>query len=390
MFCTNCGAQLPDGTQFCTQCGMSVKDASQSESATAPAPAPVPEPTPTPAPAPASSVAPAAATPASASKRKGVWIAVIIVAAVIIVGALIMLLANPFATSADSNKEAPEATTQQDSSAKEADEQASQPDEVISRFYNGGIHIAMPAKFASEGYEWSDKVNGIPRLCNKDGIVAAQIVLPKQMITYDEARAERYGLGFVERGDEKTPVNLTVLYWQDGNQGLGVVHGSQPRSVGAPSVDFMGITLEELASWISLEHQGEYVPAQIGDFIDMQESSSSNSSSSSSGSSSSSSSNNSASSADSLVAGHQPFYGVWIGAFEDRDNADRFNTAARGAGLESFMFLSSDWTNLNQKHYWVVAGAVASTEAEANALLPTVQSKGYGNAYVKYSGTYKG
>lgn len=54
MFCTNCGAQVPDGSKFCTHCGSPI--------AAAPAPAPAPVP-PAPAPEP---VAPSAPEPAPA------------------------------------------------------------------------------------------------------------------------------------------------------------------------------------------------------------------------------------------------------------------------------------------------------------------------------------
>lgn len=54
MFCTNCGAQVPDGSKFCTHCGSPI--------AAAPAPAPAPVP-PAPAPEP---VVPSAPEPASA------------------------------------------------------------------------------------------------------------------------------------------------------------------------------------------------------------------------------------------------------------------------------------------------------------------------------------
>ena len=64
MFCTNCGAQVPDGSKFCTSCGSPIA------AAPAPAPAPVPpapvsEPvvTPAPEPAPASEPIPAPPTP---------------------------------------------------------------------------------------------------------------------------------------------------------------------------------------------------------------------------------------------------------------------------------------------------------------------------------------
>ena len=57
MFCTNCGAQVPDGSKFCTHCGSPIAAApapapAPVPSAPAPEPAPVPEPVATPAPAP--------------------------------------------------------------------------------------------------------------------------------------------------------------------------------------------------------------------------------------------------------------------------------------------------------------------------------------------------
>lgn len=63
MFCTNCGAQVPDGSKFCTSCGSPIA------AAPAPAPAPVPPapvpvpPAPVPEPAPASEPIPAPPTP---------------------------------------------------------------------------------------------------------------------------------------------------------------------------------------------------------------------------------------------------------------------------------------------------------------------------------------
>ena len=57
MFCTNCGAQVPDGSKFCTHCGSPIAAApapapAPVPSAPAPAPAPAPEPVATPAPEP--------------------------------------------------------------------------------------------------------------------------------------------------------------------------------------------------------------------------------------------------------------------------------------------------------------------------------------------------
>lgn len=53
MFCTNCGAQVPDGSKFCTHCGSPI--------AAAPAPAPAPEPVVPPVPEPVPAPEPTAA-----------------------------------------------------------------------------------------------------------------------------------------------------------------------------------------------------------------------------------------------------------------------------------------------------------------------------------------
>ena len=61
MFCTNCGAQVPDGTKFCTHCGSPIAAAPAPAPAPvppAPAPEPVVPPVPEPVPAPEPTAAP--------------------------------------------------------------------------------------------------------------------------------------------------------------------------------------------------------------------------------------------------------------------------------------------------------------------------------------------
>lgn len=64
MFCTNCGAQVPDGSKFCTHCGSPIAAAPAPAPAPVP-PAPVPEPVVPPVPEPAPTPEPVA-TPAPA------------------------------------------------------------------------------------------------------------------------------------------------------------------------------------------------------------------------------------------------------------------------------------------------------------------------------------
>ena len=64
MFCTNCGAQVPDGSKFCTHCGSPIAAApAPAPAPVPPAPAPEPEPVATPTPEP---VVPSAPEPAPA------------------------------------------------------------------------------------------------------------------------------------------------------------------------------------------------------------------------------------------------------------------------------------------------------------------------------------
>ncbi len=301
------------------------------------------------------------------------------VAAVVIVGALVILLANPFAnTMENASKDASSETTTQQDDAQATSEEP-EPQEVSVD--DGLICATLPAEYAEQGYEWV-ALNGELRLRNKDGLCAVIVYQGSFTLSYEEAQATSYKIGIVGTSASHQNVVAKVLHWQNTSQGLAAVHASEPASAGKESLGFMGTNIDAAAQWIYLEYDGELKHAYAPDMPMVDASASS----SSSGSPSSSPS----SSADSLVANHQPFYGVWIGAFESRSNAERYLADARSAGLDAHMLLSNEWTNLNQNPYWVVAGAVASTEEEANSLLATVQARGYSNAYVKYSGTYKG
>lgn len=83
---------------------------------------------------------------------------------------------------------------------------------------------------------------------------------------------------------------------------------------------------------------------------------------------------------------YQPFYGVWISAFENRGDAEEYIENNISKGFDLSIVLSSDWENLNPKpHYCVTAGR-CETETEAKDLLSKVKAAGYGDSNVKYSG----
>lgn len=104
MFCPNCGKEIKDGAAFCTWCGAKVQRRSAEAPAPTPAPAPQPEAAPAPAPMPQPEPAPAPEPqPAPApKKRRGALIAVIVIALLVIAGAVgyvlwSMLSSAPFA-----------------------------------------------------------------------------------------------------------------------------------------------------------------------------------------------------------------------------------------------------------------------------------------------------
>lgn len=98
MFCTKCGASIPEGSQFCTSCGapVSTPDAQREPVAVAaptPAPAPAPAPAAAPVKAPVAAPAPTAPAAAPAAKKKlgGGIITLIVITIVLAVAAIALL-----------------------------------------------------------------------------------------------------------------------------------------------------------------------------------------------------------------------------------------------------------------------------------------------------------
>ncbi len=85
-----------------------------------------------------------------------------------------------------------------------------------------------------------------------------------------------------------------------------------------------------------------------------------------------------------------PFYGVWCFGSKDENDAIEFTDTLSSSDITGFVFVSTDWSNLNKERFYVVSAGVYSTEEEANDALKLVQAKGYSNAYVKFSGDYLG
>ena len=89
------------------------------------------------------------------------------------------------------------------------------------------------------------------------------------------------------------------------------------------------------------------------------------------------------------ATGTEPFWGVWIGAFSERKNAQERADLASGLGFSDVRIeFSGDWAELNQAGYYVVSVGTYSSQAEAEGVLSSAQ-RHFSDAYVKYSGAHK-
>ena len=88
--------------------------------------------------------------------------------------------------------------------------------------------------------------------------------------------------------------------------------------------------------------------------------------------------------------GQGSFWGVWIGAFGSYENAQKRVAEANAAGLPAQIFMSTDWSNLQQTGYYVVSAGTYGDEATAREVLERAKSAGFGDAWVRNTGNYQG
>ncbi|MDO4648999.1 MAG: SPOR domain-containing protein [Eubacteriales bacterium] len=84
-----------------------------------------------------------------------------------------------------------------------------------------------------------------------------------------------------------------------------------------------------------------------------------------------------------------PFYGIWCTASHDKADCDRTAADLNGKGFPANVYETTDWSNLNPVHWYVVSAGEYGSEAQAAGCLAGVQGAGYGDAYVKYTGEYQ-
>ncbi|MDO4533176.1 MAG: SPOR domain-containing protein [Coriobacteriia bacterium] len=84
------------------------------------------------------------------------------------------------------------------------------------------------------------------------------------------------------------------------------------------------------------------------------------------------------------------FWGVWIAACKESANAETIASEARNAGFSSAaVYTSTDWESLNPERWYVVSLGQYGSQSDAEAALSKARKIGYGDAYVKHTGSHK-
>ena len=82
----------------------------------------------------------------------------------------------------------------------------------------------------------------------------------------------------------------------------------------------------------------------------------------------------------------EPFYGLWLEAFKDEEDAKALVAKLQDKDLPAFYVYSCDWDKLNKDPYYCVTIGRSDTQAGAEAYMNDAKEAGYGSAYVKYTG----
>lgn len=89
------------------------------------------------------------------------------------------------------------------------------------------------------------------------------------------------------------------------------------------------------------------------------------------------------------VALNTPFYGIWIQASQNYEEIEKTRAEMEAQSIDARLMLTSDWENLNSEKWYVITAGIYETEDAAKEMLPVIQNY-YPDAYVKYSGNYRG
>lgn len=90
----------------------------------------------------------------------------------------------------------------------------------------------------------------------------------------------------------------------------------------------------------------------------------------------------------SITADTTEFYGIWCYGSKNESEAKNYADDMKDKGIDAYVLLSSEWSNLNKEPYYVVTAGIYQDEESAKQMLQGVKDAGYTDAYVKYSGLH--
>lgn len=93
--------------------------------------------------------------------------------------------------------------------------------------------------------------------------------------------------------------------------------------------------------------------------------------------------------ATTAAATPAPFYGIWCDAYKKRAAAENQAAEYEKDGIDAYVFVTTDWSNLSPEKWYVISIGVYATQNSANDALDSVREI-YPEAYVKYSGDWVG
>ena len=82
------------------------------------------------------------------------------------------------------------------------------------------------------------------------------------------------------------------------------------------------------------------------------------------------------------IPARQPFYGVWCYASKDPSEAQSKADELSQRGLDGRVYISSEWSNLNQERWYCTSAGASLTETDAEIVLETALNAGYSDAYI--------
>ena len=355
MQCSQCGAELRDGVRFCSKCG-----------ASAPA-SPIPAP---PAPAPDAGAGEGEGVAKKSPLPIVVIVASIVIIAVCVAAVLVVFGGNKTSSSNAGSQQGATASASASSATAAGQSSASVQGSGASVAAYSLFRVSLPKDVADKvTYSTTDaSANTVTLKVGDVPVLTIETTGPKGSHDINEAKIDSYSLGEAQAGSDR--IGLRGLFYYKSSKGDGATHWGDSAANELLCAKLLGMTPDQLLDCIELNDKGVWVKAQHAK------------------AGSDSGSSNGAAPAATANA-NDPFWGIWIGASKDEGEANAIADEASSKGLDASVTVTTDWENLNSEPWYVITAGRFASESEADSKLGEVQSAGYGDAYVKYSGGHR-